>query len=72
MTCQRCNSSRILNVSSKVSDRFFAQIGSKEHSGYVPGGIGLDGGDYMAFAYCLDCGQIQDHFPMPMTEMEIK
>jgi hypothetical protein len=32
--------------------------------------MGIGGGDYVAFSYCLDCGQIQGDFPLPETGME--
>jgi hypothetical protein len=38
--------------------------------GYVPRDLGIGGGDDVHFAYCLDCGQIQGKFPLPITRME--
>lgn len=61
MSC-KCGSQRIVRVGGKVSDMFWAHqrdIGI-EYDGYVPRGLGIGGGDYIEFKYCLDCGQIQD------------
>lgn len=35
------------------------------HDGYVPDGLGIGGGDYLNFSFCLDCGQMQGEFPVP-------
>jgi hypothetical protein len=37
------------------------------HDGYVPSKMGIGGGDYMEFSYCLDCGQIQGKFPVKVN-----
>jgi hypothetical protein len=42
--------------------------GGHEH-GYVARDLGI-GGDDVNFDYCLDCGQIQGKFPLPLTERE--
>lgn len=34
--------------------------------------MGIGGGDYVEFDYCLDCGQIQGTFPVPKHEIEEK
>ena len=68
MNCQKCNSERIVRTSAKCSDCFSADMGTKEHIGYVPRDIGIGGGDYVNFTYCLECGQIQGQFPMPDPE----
>jgi len=65
MKCKRCDSERILDVSGKCSDCFFANFGTSTYDGYVPEGLGIGGGDYIKFKLCLDCGQIQDEFPKP-------
>lgn len=64
MECMRCGSERILDVSAKTSDRFAMFMNGKEYNGYVPADIGIGGSDYMEFLYCLECGQIQDNFPV--------
>ena len=69
-TCQRCGSTRVAYVSGKCSDCFGCDVGSHEYQGYVPGDMGIGGGDYIEFDYCLDCGQIQNKFPVPATELE--
>lgn len=65
MSCQRCGSNRIASVSGKTSDCFNGEIDGKDYDGYVPNDIGLgDGGDYIEFTYCLECGQIQGDWPV--------
>ncbi len=63
MECQKCESPRVLFITGKVSDRFDMELGDKMYTGYVPQDIGIGGGDYVEFDYCLDCGQIQGEFP---------
>jgi hypothetical protein len=72
MSCQRCQSDRLVRVSAKTSDQFYAETQNKEYDGYVPKGIGLgSNSDVCNFSYCLDCGQIQGSFPLPFpTELE--
>jgi hypothetical protein len=71
MACQRCKSERTARLGSKSSDLNMVCIGNKEHDGYVPYGLGIGGGDYVEFDWCLDCGQIQGTFPRPQHEMEM-
>jgi len=72
ITCQRCGSERIADVGAKCSDCCFLRVGDgREHDGYVPGGLGIGGGDYVEFYWCLECGQIQgDAFPVPQEAVE--
>ena len=74
MKCQRCNSKRILKAGCKCSDMFYASIGDKEYDGYVPNDLGIGGryGDYLDIEFCLDCGQLQGQFPLPISEIEQK
>lgn len=57
MSC-KCGSSRI------------AEINAKCKHGYVPHDMGIGGGDYIRFEYCLDCGVMIGNFPLPKTEIE--
>lgn len=70
MSCQRCASKRIMCVGAKSSDLHNWRIGEVEGEGYLPNDIGIGGGDYIDLDYCLDCGQIQGAFPLPITETE--
>lgn len=70
MSCQRCNSERVIDIYGKTSDLFGASISEKEYEGYVPFDLGVGGGDDISFRYCADCGQIQGTFPLPVTELE--
>jgi hypothetical protein len=72
MNCQRCNSERILSAGGKCSDCFGASIGKTEITGYVPNDLAIGGGDYIEFNLCLDCGQLQNKFPLPLSKMEHK
>jgi len=66
MTCQKCKSERVLDVTAKCSDLCFVRMGDKEHDGYVPTdcGIGDEGfGDYVEIKVCLECGQLQGKWP---------
>jgi len=60
--CLNCKSNRLTDVSAKCSDLFNIKYKDGWKDGYVTGGIG--GGDYLEFQYCLECGQIQDKFPV--------
>ena len=70
MSCQRCKSERIAAVSAKCSDLCNFRVGGKERDYYVPRALGIGGGDYVEFDYCLDCGQIQDNFPISQEIVE--
>lgn len=49
----------------------FVRMGEKEKDGYVPSDMGIgDSLDYVEFSWCLNCGQIQGVFPLPMTKVE--
>jgi hypothetical protein len=63
--CIHCKSDRIISISGKTSDCFSATYKDINYDGYVPATIGLgEGGDYIEFSYCADCGKIQQHFPI--------
>lgn len=66
--CFKCESERILRVSGKCSDLVSVEMDDREYGGYVPEDVGIGGGDYIEFSYCLDCGQIQDSFPVDDPE----
>lgn len=68
-----CTSSckRIATVGGKTSDMFSASIaGGQTYHGYVLSDLGIGGGDYLNFKFCMDCGQIQGKFPLPPSELE--
>lgn len=66
MKCNVCESTRILEISAKVSDRGCYELEGKEIDGYAPevANICGDGGDYIFPDICLDCGQTQGDFPV--------
>jgi hypothetical protein len=63
MNCQKCQSDRILKISAKCADLCFAAYKGIEQCDYAPDDVGLDGGDYVAFNFCLECGTIQGKWP---------
>jgi hypothetical protein len=69
-TCQKCNSFRIISVCGKCSDLSSVEFRETEEDGYLPHDLGIGGGDYIEFSYCLECGQIQGAFPLPESEIE--
>jgi hypothetical protein len=64
MKCDKCGSERVIGVSGKCSDLFHAVFKKEEISDYVPRDMGIGGGDYIEFSYCLECGKIQGKFPL--------
>ena len=70
MPCQTCKSQRIAHVNGKTSDMCDIDVPGKSSNDYVPRDMGIGGGDYICFAYCLDCGQIQGKFPLPPSALE--
>jgi hypothetical protein len=70
MNCIHCKSTRIVEVSSKASDLHFVACKGNEHNGYLPKDLGIGGGDYIEFSYCLECGMIQGKFPRPKAVIE--
>jgi len=68
-----CGSNRIARIGAKCSDLCYAEVShlGLEKDGYVPVGIGIDdGGDYVDFDYCLDCGQLQGEFPISDSQVK--
>lgn len=64
MTCFDCDSERILEVSAKCSDLCFLHYCGLEKDGYVPDDIGIGGGDYVEFHLCMNCGRVQNAYPI--------
>lgn len=60
MGCKRCGEKSIHHVSAKCSDLCFIQYpDGSEKDDYVPNNLGIGGGDYVEFDFCLSCGQLQ-------------
>lgn len=70
MSCQRCKSTRVADISTKCSDRCNVVIGNYNKSDYSPSDMGVGGGDYVRFRWCLECGQIQGEWPLEKSEAE--
>jgi hypothetical protein len=67
MNCQKCESDRILEICGKTRDLCWASFKDQEQEqGYVPCGFNVDDGtgDYLEFALCLQCGQVQGKWPV--------
>ncbi len=64
MSCDYCNSDRVVSVSGKCSDMCNISYKRMERNDDVPSDMGIGGGDYLEFYYCLECGKIQGNFPL--------
>ncbi len=60
---KECSCSRTASVTAKCADRATVCVEGFERDGYVPEGLGIGGGDYVTFIWCLDCGLIQGFVP---------
>ncbi|MBY0232050.1 MAG: hypothetical protein K2W96_22425 [Gemmataceae bacterium] len=69
-SCQRCSAGRIARILAHCSDMCSVELADRQQHGYVPRDLGIGGGDDVQFDYCLDCGQIQGGFPLPIAEIE--
>jgi hypothetical protein len=70
--CQRCQNDRLLWICVKTRDGFSGVIKDKAYSGYIPPDIGINDEfmDYLQFHFCLNCGQVQGNYPLPITMIE--
>ena len=70
----KCGSNRIAYISAKSSDLNFVRVGEESSvEGYVPRDMGIGGGDYVEFDWCLNCGQIQgNNFPLAICNLELE
>ena len=67
-SCQRCETvGRIYHVSAHGKDLCDAEFNDTKHEGYLPYVDNLGGGDDLAIAVCLECGQIQGKFTVEDT-----
>ena len=65
-----CSCERLATVKGKTSDRCFFAVGDLYRSDYVPDDVGIGGGDYLSFSYCLNCGRIQGQFPISLETIQ--
>jgi hypothetical protein len=68
--CCSCGSNRVAAVTAKCSDCCSVEVAGSDREGYVPCDMGIGGGDYIEFSWCLECGKMQGSFPMPQCEGE--
>lgn len=71
MSCQKCESERVISINGKCSDLCFASIGEYETDGHPPDIPNVSGGDMVGVDICLDCGQAQGTWPVDETQFEI-
>lgn len=71
MSCLKCNSDRLAKINAKCSDCCFVEVKGFQNSGYVPRDMNIGGGDCITFTYCMDCGQMQDNWPLAECKAEI-
>ena len=60
----------IISITAKCSDLCAIKAGKIEHDGYVPGGLGIGGGDYIQFRFNTKTGQILN-FP-ELSDEDVK
>jgi hypothetical protein len=65
-----CKCERLMSVTAKCGDLCHIRAGKCEMNSYVPNHLGIGGGDYIRFDYCLDCGKIQGSFPISQETVE--
>lgn len=72
MKCDKCQSERVAEITAKCSDMCsYSLKDSKMHGNYyAPDDMGIGGGDYIEFNWCLECGKIQGDFPLPTSAIE--
>lgn len=70
MKCKKCSSDRIISLTAKCSDCCAVTFKDIESHDYVLDDIGIGGGDYIEFSYCLNCGSIQGNFPLKESLIE--
>lgn len=63
MSCDKCNSERLLSVNAKCNDLCHA---TQHHNGLESDGYSVIGssGSYVEFTLCMECGKHQGEFPM--------
>lgn len=60
-----CVDPRITHIVAKCSDLCRVELpDGEELDGYVPSNLGIGGGDYVNFKFCLGCGRIVGSFPI--------
>jgi hypothetical protein len=67
--CNACNSYRLLTISGHCVDSFSAKyvdsdLETLKYDGYVPEGLNIGGGDDVELCICMECGKVQDLFPV--------
>ena len=65
--CSQCESIRLVYISAKVDNTYTnwwrgAKTGKRrEQNGKLPSCLDIGDNGYMAFTFCVDCGQIQEY-----------
>lgn len=63
MLCIHCGNMRLAHIDAKVTS-FNLRVDSRGIVGDIPSALGIGGGDYLTFAFCLECGRIQSEYPL--------
>ena len=71
MSCDQCGSKRLLNISAKCADTFYASSQGKETYN-IPLKANLGEDDYLSFGLCLNCGKVQGAFPVAKLYFELE
>ena len=69
MSCDLCNSIRVLEIDSKASDCHGWVYMGRDGDGYAPHVPNVCGGDYVHLLVCLDCGKVQGKFPVVSEDL---
>lgn len=65
--CQRCSSDRVLDIEARCKDICHSTFKGNTSCDY-PSTFG--NGDNLDLSVCLDCGQVQEQFPLPLQPIE--
>lgn len=69
--CVHCTGDRVASLTGAKAVEVTIFMGGAEYVGPVPGDVGLgEGGDYIEFDWCFDCGSLQIPHPLPKCKME--
>jgi hypothetical protein len=69
MSCKRCSSERIVCVDSYY-DELSLIVREYTYSDLTPADLKLGGTSYFHFLLCMNCGQVQGTFPLPLAKFE--
>lgn len=68
--CLECTSKRLAEFSAKLTEGCQVYIGERQYEGHLPDDLNIGDTDTVSFIYCLDCGMLQDDWPLDSTMIE--